>query len=1034
MQYETISSCSRVPNIAHDQDNNLQNDNNTRNESVANTRGVRSISDIICDTLPRTGLSIMHLNIQAITNKLDEIKMIVNDITNSRQKQNIIFGITESHLNRNWSDNEMQIEDFVCFRKDRVRSGGGGILAYAPNSLEIRRRIDLETAQSCIIETMCLEVVFRISSPIIICFLYRPPSVSVIWREELNDLMKIFENEHNEIILLGDFNINTLHKSQYRPLKLIMTTFQFKQLIENITRPKSGTIIDHIYTSHPQSVLSKGVIETGLSDHHLIYITRKINPKVCKKLKHQTIKYRDCRNLNTNQYIMDLSQVPWNLLEIYTDPNDFLQKWTEMYFNILNTHAPQITKRVKSKRLCKWLKKDIRNYIKMREMFLKQAKKSKSHDDWLIYKHYRNKVVHEISESKSKYYTNALNDNITNPKLLWKIFKEIAPAESNISTEFLIVNNVKYTNHYEISNIFNNYFINIINEIKEQIPTFQTDFTKLELFVDGRLPENIKFNIPCITEQKVANLLRNLDTNKATGLDGIDAFFVKMGSSALVKSITSLCNLSISSGIFPTVWKKARVSPSHKGESINERSNFRPLSILSILSKILERHVFDSSYGFLQQYRLLNENQHGFRKSHSCETLLLSLYESLITNINKGEINGLILLDFSKAFDLVDHDLLLKKLEIYHFGQNTINWFHSYLSERSQRVQFKTSLSDTLQINSGVPQGSILGPLLFIIFINDLSLLQNNSMSFNFADDSTLMVSSSSTDCINTDLNHDIGLVSEWVNGNLMTLNFKKTKSMKIYSKRKFNDPDLLITKANNQAIEEVNSFKLLGVHIDSQLQWEDHISNVFQIINKRLFLLKRIRHNLPLHSCVMFYNALINPHLLYCCTVWGNASNERLNDLLKLQKRAARIILQTSCETPSVILFHELKWIPIVNLIKMRKLLLVFNVLKNKAPYHLFNLFEFINETHNVRTRSSLTNLKIPLVTTEVAKTKISYTGAMLFNSLPNNMKDIDNISPQSFKNFLKTYFLDLNCNVSHLEELYCRNCIHKIVCTCTR
>ena len=178
-----------------------------------------------------------------------------------------------------------------------------------------------------------------------------------------------------------------------------------------------------------------------------------------------------------------------------------------------------------------------------------------------------------------------------------------------------------------------------------------------------------------------------------------------------------------------------------------------------------------------------------------------------------------------------------------------------------------------------------------------------------------------------------MNLVSDWVNSNLMTLNCKKTKRMNIYSMRKFNDLDRLEVKANNQEIEEVKSFKLLGVYIDCQLLWEDQISNIFLITSKRLFLLKRIRQNLPLHSRIMFYNALINPHLLYCCTIRGNASNERLNDLLKLQKRAARIILQTSTDTPSVILFQKRGCIPILNQIKMRKLLIVFNILKNKAP-----------------------------------------------------------------------------------------------------
>lgn len=259
----------------------LSSNNNNDPNSISNEKSS------IYDNIPKKGLTVMHLNIQAITNKLDQIKIMITDINETRHKNNIIFGITETHLNNTWSDDEIKLDNFTCVRKDRSYSGGGGILAFVPNSINFDRRADLENFDNNLIETICIEISFHISSPILICFLYRPPSNSVRWRDELKNMIINLENEVKEVIILGDFNVNVLNRSQYRPLKLITTSYQYEQLIDKVTRPATNTIIDHIYTTHPQFVLKSGVIEVGVSDHYPIFITRKINPKEIKAKKHE---------------------------------------------------------------------------------------------------------------------------------------------------------------------------------------------------------------------------------------------------------------------------------------------------------------------------------------------------------------------------------------------------------------------------------------------------------------------------------------------------------------------------------------------------------------------------------------------------------------------------------------------------------------------------------------------------------------------------------------------------------------------------
>ena len=307
-----------------------------------------------------------------------------------------------------------------------------------------------------------------------------------------------------------------------------------------------------------------------------------------------------------------------------------------------------------------------------------------------------------------------------------------------------------------------------------------------------------------------------------------------------------------------------------------------------------------------------------------------------------------------------------------------------------------------------------------------------SSKPFLFADDSTLISSGSDLHELSVSLKSDMTSVSRWTNHNKMSLNPGKTKIMKIYSQSKFPDLSPITIEVNNNNVKEITSAILLGVTLDQHLKWDRQINTIYNIINSRLYLLKRIRSYLTFQSRIQLYYALIYPHLLYCSTVWGNANNDLITCLLKLQKRAARLILEQSTEVPSIVLFRKLNWIPIFNLIKMRKILLVFNTLKTSWPPDLRKLFVFVRDSHPIPTRSSITDLKVPSVKTTQAKSKISFSGASLFNSLPSELKDIENHSIYSYKKKLKTYFIQLNYEVDHVNKFRCIDCKHITHCQC--
>ena len=427
---------------------------------------------------------------------------------------------------------------------------------------------------------------------------------------------------------------------------------------------------------------------------------------------------------------------------------------------VLDKHAPLIKRRVKNKKLPGWFNTEVHSCSRKRDVFLKKFLKDKNHDTWCTYKKWRNRTVHIIKKSKEVYYKNLLTNNIQNPRKLWKILKDILPTNDIVSAIILNINGKEISDPIKVGNLFNKYFSSIAENF-DVSPQNNTCNAQTPIVIN-----QTKFSIPLVTFDDMLKLVAMLDQNKATGLDDIPAYFIKSSIHSITPIILRICNMSIEHGIFPDMWKNARLIPIHKAETRTEQSNYRPISILPVLSKLLERHVANSYVKFLTENNVLLSCQHGFRPHHSCESTLILIYEHLLSNIEKGLINGVALVDFSKAFDLVDHSVLLRKLELYGITPLALKWFKSYLNERYQRVEIASFLSNPALIKSGVPQGSILGPILFLIFINDLPSYLGSSEPFLFADDTTMISSGVNTHDLSLCLKTDLSSVFCWTNHN----------------------------------------------------------------------------------------------------------------------------------------------------------------------------------------------------------------------------------------------------------------------------
>ena len=475
-----------------------------------------------------------------------------------------------------------------------------------------------------------------------------------------------------------------------------------------------------------------------------------------------------------------------------------------------------------------------------------------------------------------------------------------------------------------------------------------------------------------VEQKTVQRILHSLKVNKAAGLDKIPARLLKDAEMELAPSITYLVNKSISDGIVPDLWKVARVTPLHKSDDKLQVENYRPISVLPVLSKVVERVVHSQLNAHLHQLDFLYQHQYGFRRGHSTEQAITQLNNWVLESMDEGKVTGLLFIDISKAFDSLNHKVLLRKLEHLGLSERSLRWFRSYLADRQQSVLINGELSEPHTITLGVPQGSILGPLLFNVYINSLPNAVKKTRMILYADDAVLFCDASTRQELQVALEREFTKISNWYTDNRLTINVKKTKLMLAGSKRMLSLFEDFELQSNGTQIDRVQSFKYLGVTMDSKWSWKPHISNLLKKLGHRLSLFNRIFHMLDNRTRIAFYNGLVLPHLDYADTVWGDQPGlkSEMEKLQSFQNKFAKKIQLGKMSSSEAL--KCLNWLPLAGRRLSHRCTAVENAIKGDIPQHFESFKSTLRSSHGYNTRHGYLP-RLPKPKTECGK-RVSY------------------------------------------------------------
>ena len=619
----------------------------------------------------------------------------------------------------------------------------------------------------------------------------------------------------------------------------------------------------------------------------------------------------------------------------------------------------------------------------------------------MLKKHYEKLII----QKKKIYYQNLINEYNSDMRKTWGLINNLLGKNKRKEPiTSLNINGVLCDDSQTIANEFNTLFSNIPKNLHKKLPKMneQNRIKKcLEFLKNKKIVNNFNFEQTSVDE--VLEIIKSFRKKSSTGLDSISPTVLKHFPLNIILCLVHVFNLSMSKGTFIQCFKYAKIVPTHKGKSKINGENYRPISLLPVASKILERIVHRRLYDFLSQNNFFNKNQFGFRSNHSTELAATSLTNRICNALDSKQKVMSVFLDMSKAFDCVDHDILLSKMSIYGVRGESLAWFSSYLKDRYQKVLINGVLSEnTCAVECGVPQGSILGPLLYLIYVNDIDECLHHSTSTLYADDTTLTISGDKYKDLFNFLNEDLASLNDWLSLNKLTLNLGKTKYMtySLSSRAVQPNSDLRIS-LDGVEIEKVSEFKFLGVYIDEHLSWKSHMNKLLAKIHRNLSVVRKNACFLNKKTLIQMYHSMIMSHIRYGITIWHHGQIALRKKIQACANKFLRMIFFMNNRDSVKPLMAEQNMLSVNQIHFTEVAKIMEKVTLDFIPVPFINVFENQTRTSTMVTRNASTYYQRSTIR-EKCKQAISYTGPFVWNTIPVDVKNNSEFDSSSDRDFV--------------------------------